>query len=200
MASSPNSNTPHPGNEPPGQAPDSGSVESPAFASAESPAPNGRPAATAVLRELPSTPSAVALLKALRRHWLRALCVAVVCASVAALATWFIMPAPKYSSRALLYMASFQPNVLFRTSEDHADNTTYQRTQTALIKGRFVLNAALRQPKVSDLSLVREQPDAAGWLESDLKVETIGPELVRISLDGDRPDELTVIVNAVTQA
>jgi hypothetical protein len=51
-----------------------------------------------------------------------------------------------------------------------------------------------------DLKEVREQSDPIAWLEKNLVVDsTPGPELLRICLTGERPDELALIVKAVVE-
>jgi capsular exopolysaccharide synthesis family protein len=150
---------------------------------------------------LRSAPNAAALLKALRRRWLLALTVGLVCAGAVAAVAWYVLPPPKHTARALLKVAAAPPTIIFATAEARTDFATYQRTQKALIKSRFVLNTALRQPPVAALPLVRSQPDPVQWLERELQVDfSLSPELLRISLEGDRPEELTVVVNAVAKA
>ncbi len=71
----------------------------------------------------------------------------------------------------------------------------------ALIKSRFVMNAALRKSNVAALSMVREQDFPVAWLEQAIQVDAHeSPEILRISLTGDRPNELAEIVNAVKDA
>src|SRR5262249_35857179 len=62
--------------------------------------------------------------------------------------------------------------------------------------------AALRDPKVSELSVIREHnPEAIEWLEKEVKVDNPpGTELLQISMKGDRPEELTILVDAITTA
>jgi capsular exopolysaccharide synthesis family protein len=122
---------------------------------------------------------------------------------------------PKATAQALLYVASTPPKIMFNTVDNSSDGRAdymmnYQKTQATLVKSQLVLNAALketvpgREPtKVSDLSVVREhQPDPVEWLVADLQVDyNVGsPELMRIALKGDKPEELAELVNAVTRA
>src|SRR5205814_5420298 len=74
--------------------------------------------------------------------------------------------------------------------------------QAALVTSRLVLTIALRQRQVAELSVVREHAtDAIEWLEKELKVENPpGTEMLQISIKGDRPEELTILVKAITQA
>lgn len=141
-----------------------------------------------------------ALLLALLRRWRTAVMFAVPVAVLAAAAVWFAVPAP-FTAFALLRVASVEPRLVFQTAETNSDFATYRRTQMALIKSRFVLNAALRKPSVTALPIVRQQTHPVQWLEDALQVDSYdSPEILRISLTGDEPTELAEIVNSVKDA
>jgi capsular exopolysaccharide synthesis family protein len=141
------------------------------------------------------------LLGALRRRWLLALSLGVLGAAAAAGGVAVLVPPPKDAAHALLQIESHQPKVIFLTAENRADFATYQRTQAALLKSRLVLNAALREPKVKQLGMVGRESNPLQWLEKEIKVDfSIGPEFLRVTLQGDNPEELVVLVNAVTRA
>ncbi len=151
---------------------------------------------------LASTPNAMALLRALQRRWLLALTLGLIAAAVAAGVTAFLLPTSKFTARSMLHVMHQQPRVLFGTaSEAGADFGTYQKTQSALVKSRLVLNAALRSPKVAELSLIREQPKPIDWLEKEVQIDfSLSPELMRIVMIGEKPQELETLVNALTDA
>ncbi|WP_168219087.1 tyrosine-protein kinase family protein [Limnoglobus roseus] len=72
------------------------------------------------------------------------------------------------------------------------------RTEVELVKTQFILTTALAQGPAADLPSVRRDPAAAlQWLTAELKVEPVGPQILRISLVGSDADELPVLVNAV---
>src|SRR5207244_7516449 len=76
--------------------------------------------------------------------------------------------------------------------------TAFMKTQMAVVKSKPVLQAALRQPQVAELSEIREHADALAWLEKWLEVDTtLGVEILRITLSGDRPDDIAAILNAI---
>jgi capsular exopolysaccharide synthesis family protein len=55
-------------------------------------------------------------------------------------------------------------------------------------------------PKVRQLSIFRDQDEPVDWLERELKVDyTMGPEILSISLSGDNPDDLKIVVNAIRE-
>jgi hypothetical protein len=113
------------------------------------------------------------------------------------------MPAP--AVHALLYISRTPPRVLGAPQEalpvSEGEFEDYRQTQAALLKSRLVLNAALRQPKVAALAVVREHADPVGWLESALHVDfQLAPEILRVGLNGRHPEELVTVVNTVTHA
>ena len=91
----------------------------------------------------PMTPQG--LLLAFKRRWKPALLIGVPVALVAMLIAWFVLPG-QYSAVALLRVAAVAPRLVFKTADDPSEFPTYLKTQQALIRSRFVLNAALRRP------------------------------------------------------
>jgi polysaccharide biosynthesis transport protein len=160
-----------------------------------SPVPTGAAEAPPVVT---AAPSATTLLKSLRRRCLLAAALGLVGAALAAGLGWLLLPAPPHAVRAQLYVASDQPRVLFQTHENRSDATSFRQTQVALLKSRLVLNAALRQDKVRELSLVQQQADAIAWLEKELRVVSgASPEILTVWMNGDQPGELKTLVDAV---
>jgi capsular exopolysaccharide synthesis family protein len=148
-----------------------------------------------------TAPSALELLKALRRRWLLATTLGVLGCVTAGLLAWFVLPPPPHTARAQLYVASDQPRVLFTTNESRSDAGAFRQTQIALLKSRLVLNAALRQAKIGELPLVRHQEDPVAWLEKELKATSgASPELLSVALNGDQPQQLKLLVDAVIGA
>ena len=94
--------------------------------------------------------------------------------------------------------------MVFKTAdstEGRSDFLTYMRTQSARVKSRYVLNAALKAETVKQLPLVTEQTDPVAWLDEELKVEfTDNSEILTVSLAGREPQSVVAVVNAVTQA
>src|SRR5690349_7538250 len=66
--------------------------------------------------------------------------------------------------------------------------------QAFLIRDRYVLNAALREPGIANLSTLKDQFDPLQWLAKEIKVEFPDPEFMHITLSGNRPDELLQVV------
>jgi hypothetical protein len=96
---------------------------------------------------------------------------------------------------ALLLVERVQPR------EDKEAVEEYRSTQAALVKSRLVLNAALRNPKVVALTILRDLPEPIEWLEDHLQVDfQPTPSIMRIGLSGKDPKEMCVLVDAVSQA
>lgn len=144
-------------------------------------------------------PNALDLLKALRHRWILALTLGLLLAGGAAFATRAILPAPEYSAQSLLHVAGKPPHIIFKTGESQANFATYQQTELTLLKSRQVLNAALRNESVVPLQLDQRHPDPVAWLEGKIQANYRG-EVLRIAMNGPNPNEVAVLVNAVTEA
>jgi hypothetical protein len=114
-------------------------------------------------------------------------------------ATWFLWPPPEQVARIQLYARLNPPSILY-PAENRLGGEEFLRNQDLIIKDRFVLNAALNQPEVAKLEVLKEHSDRLQWLEDEIKVEFPRPEFIQISMSGDRPEELLVIVKAVRTA
>lgn len=154
-----------------------------------------------VAPRLAASPSLRVLLQALRRRWLLGCVVAVLATVSAGGAAWLFLPTPKYLAQTLLHVEASPPSIVYQRGESKTDFQSYQRTQVALVKSRFVLNAALRDPEVVSLSLVRDPIDPIGWVQRELVVDfSIAPEILRVALTGDQPEEMKVLVAKITKA
>ena len=138
------------------------------------------------------------VLRALRRRWYAAVPAGVLlAAALGYAANEFIRS--DYTARTQVDVAVSQPVVL--NDVGGGDPATYQRRQTALVKSRHVLQAALDRPGVRDLAAVRGTADPVGWLERDLKADfSVSPDILRITLAGPDPAELVTLLNAVREA
>jgi succinoglycan biosynthesis transport protein ExoP len=140
-------------------------------------------------------------LKSFRRRWPLATGMGILLAAVVGSVVWLALPAAKYSTQSVLRVSMYPPKIIFNTSEVLADYRTFQKTQTELIRSRYVLGPASRDPRVTNLRIIREQPDPAEWLERQIQVSfPSGSELLVISMTSANPDELEPIVNSVVEA
>lgn len=170
------------------------------------PIPLGTPAPAPYIKNIPSAVvkpgiDLTELLRACRRRWLLALCTAIILSLIGTAAAWYFMPiTTKYTARTLLQVYSRAPKVVFE-QESQPDFGSYQRTTIALIKSRLVLNSALKQPGIRDLTIVQMQHDPVAWLEKQLLIDfSVGPEILRIAMNGENPEQLTKLVAAVRDA
>jgi len=145
-----------------------------------------------------SAPSALALLKALRRRWLLAFICGLLGSAAAGAAVWFGMPV-KYTASTLLHVSSHEPRVLGNEAQGGGDFAIYQKSQMAMVTSQLVLSAVLKDPKVARLSILPSNPDQQiDWLQQEIKVDfKTSPELMRISMVGYQADEMKTLLNAV---
>ncbi|HEX4590888.1 MAG TPA: hypothetical protein VH120_13210, partial [Gemmataceae bacterium] len=160
----------------------------------------GRPATPPRPAALASAPDALTLFRCLRRCWGRALTVGLVLAGASAALAWHVIPPSKHLARTLIHVPASKPTVL-PSSERTPVLADHQRNQIALAKSRLVLNAALKRPGISELGIIRSQANALEWLERAIQVDfTVAPEVIRIAVSGDNPDELAKLVAALRDA
>ncbi|MEZ6063083.1 MAG: AAA family ATPase [Planctomycetaceae bacterium] len=141
------------------------------------------------------------LLDAFRRRWIPTLALAIPAALLVAAAIWELVPA-KYESVALLKIHQFEQIVYTDTPNDRSSEfLTYRDSQINFLKSRPVLTAALRAEGVAETKTLRDVRFPVEWLEDKLDVaEDLSPEFVRISLAGEYPDDLALVVDAVKDA
>jgi hypothetical protein len=103
---------------------------------------------------------------------------------------------------ALLQIALQEPSAV--RSQDkpiEGEFVIYRGTQMTLLTSRLVLNAALKQPGVAELDVIKKQKDPVSWLEKNLHVDNPHQgAILRVGLSGGKPKELAVLVNAVADA
>ena len=149
---------------------------------------------------LTAPPTPMGLLLALRRRWFLALMLGLLGGVVGTLVAWNVFPVT-WRARTVLHISANLPFIIFDTPDARTDFGNYQRSQLVLAKSRLVLNAALRNPEVAALPLIRDKVDPIEWLEKKILVDfAAGPEIMIISMLGDRPEEMSKIVNAVREA
>jgi Mrp family chromosome partitioning ATPase/capsular polysaccharide biosynthesis protein len=154
---------------------------------------------------LASSPTFILLFRALQRRWLLALTCGLLCMALAVGLTWGLMSPARYQGRTLLHVYAKAPSIAFPNQDARQDFISFQKTQVALAKSRLVLSNALNQPKVAELSIIKEidqsQLEPVEWLEKEVQVDfTVGPEILRIAVNGDKPEELVVLVNALRES
>jgi capsular exopolysaccharide synthesis family protein len=147
-----------------------------------------------------ATPDLGAFVHSLRRRWFAALVAGLICAAAGVAAVMYVVPA-RYTSEARVHLASGRQSSPLGSDQEEHEHLNYVKSQKALLKSVMVFHAALQRPEVVDLKTVREQGNAALWLDKAVKADTdLGPETMRITLEGDYADELPIILNALIRA
>jgi hypothetical protein len=97
---------------------------------------------------------------------------------------------------------AFQVDTAAPTQRDRFE--IYKCTQAQLVTSRFVLVAALRQPAVAQLPVIRhvqQTRDPVVWLQKHICVEFPGhAELMEVSIVLDNPEEAVTLVRGVVDA
>lgn len=145
-------------------------------------------------------PAGETMVHAMRRSWLFALVLGLAAGAIGGVAVSLFLPrGATDNSQVMSRLEGIE--VQLTSIQEAKVFTKGQGAQMVLIKSRPVLMAALHQPKVAELSLVKAQPDPLAWLEEALKSDcNVSPDVLRLSLKGDKPEELVTLVDAVTDA
>jgi capsular exopolysaccharide synthesis family protein len=120
---------------------------------------------------------------------------------VTAAGVWLFLPLPKMTAYAVFHISSHPQALLTPVGDARESFVFYKQAQAALVKSRLVLNAALAQPELADVAMLKGHENPIGWLDRELQVEfKDGPEFMRLSLEGDNPEELKAIIEGVKVA
>ena len=140
-------------------------------------------------------------LHALRRRWLLASCIGLVAGGVAGLALYLLFPESS-SATALFQVSNEQQSIAFDVNQQHQNFDILKKTQLALLRSYFVLNAAVRDPGIASLSIFAGERDPVEWLQGNLRVDFPQQgEILSISLSDDAlPEDLVRLVDAVAKA
>lgn len=138
---------------------------------------------------------------AFRRRWFLALSLGLLFGIPAAIGMWILAPAP-YVTFAELRLNSMNTTAFPGSKSGVVPN--FDIWKQAVLKRAShptVLTSVLHDPAVQSAQMIREhEPHAVAWLEHNLRVKTVGAEYIQISLEGEHPQELRTIVNAVVDA
>ena len=162
--------------------------------------PAARPRAAKVE---PANPAAL-VLGYLRLHALLILFCGSFLGAGLAYGAWSLLPV-KYESYALLQVASSPSSIAMGSDPNRSrtDFTTYLKTTAQLIKSDFVLNSALNDAnyQIGKLPTLAEQKNPIKFLEEKVVVSYAeGSEVITIRFEGDNPNDVERIVEAVKEA
>lgn len=167
-------------------------------------------AATPLAHAAPVSQDPIAMIKpylhALRRRSVLAFGLALVAVTIVAPLVWYLVPVT-YTAEHYLQVSSQVQRIIFDPTGPggKGDFGLYRNTQEQLIRSPFVIYAALRDPAVAQLKTIREleekREDPIRWLQNNLRVVFPGgSQIMRISLSGKDPQEVTQLVLAVVNA
>src|SRR5262249_45250517 len=143
------------------------------------------------------------LFKALRRRWLLACGVGVGSAVVVGALLFVLLP-QQYLAFATVQISASEEILGGAGRRRLMDLNVVMKTQAKPFTGRDVLLGALKQDKVRNLEIIKRHASplsAITWLENEVKVETQdNNELMSVTLPGDEPEELVVMVDALTSS
>jgi len=151
-----------------------------------------------------------AYLHGLRRHWVLATSLGVLCAVLLGVTTYMVYGA-RYTAAAHFQIATEEPEILERAGDRFIQSRfdIYKDTQAQLVKSTGVLTAALRDPKVANLGIVQRGQnkyggDPVAWLQDRLQVTFPGnAEVMELRLTEYDPTEgveVAEVVNGVVRA
>ncbi len=149
-------------------------------------------------------PNIMVYVHAIRRHWLMATGIGLLCAAIAGPAVW-ISIGSKYTATALLKVAMVEKQIVAQQTggTDQASFDIYKATQSQALQNRFVIISALRKTEVARLPSVREREgsDPVGWLLSQLSVGFPGrAEWMEVSVTRPDAKEAKTLVTAVVES
>jgi capsular exopolysaccharide synthesis family protein len=148
---------------------------------------------------LSAAPDARSLLRAIRRRWLLAVSIGALAAVGVAGALLVLLP-QKYVAIATVQITAFPD--MYGPNAYKPDFQVKLKTLPKRFRSRDVLLKALDQDRVRNLGIIRQHPDILAvitWLEDNLVIETQNDnELVTVSLPGDAPEELVVLLDTLT--
>lgn len=140
-------------------------------------------------------------LEYLRYRWATVVFLGGAVAAALAFTAYSLIPA-KYTTYSIIRVAPQDPRIYYNEDpHGRGDFASYLKTQTGVLRSHFVLTAALRDPEVAALPLLKAQEDPIRYLEEELQIDSSdGSELIKPKLSGDDPRAIALIVNAIHDA
>jgi polysaccharide biosynthesis transport protein len=151
--------------------------------------------------EAPESGPGLKPLEYLRYRWATVLFLGGALAASLAFTAYSLIPA-KYTTYSIIRVAPQDPRIYYNEDpHGRGDFASYLKTQAGVLRSHFVLTAALRDPEVAALPMLRAQDDPIRYLEEEMLIDfSDGSELIKPKLSGDDPRAITMIVNAVHDA
>ena len=116
-------------------------------------------AAVKELSAQPAGPDVMVYLHAMRRHWLLALAIGLLCAAIIGPAVFFLI-GTRYTAYSVLHISMQDTELIINNGVQLVDRDRfdiYKSTQQESLLRRTVLLSALRKPEVKDIPIVQEK-------------------------------------------
>jgi len=151
--------------------------------------------------EMPAEgPNAGSYLHSLRRRWWLALLLGGLIGGSAGAYAWYENK-PQFTASGSLHVAGDPPHLAFDQHDESIDFDLYRQTQIQLVTADYVMNTALSDRAIKELSLIRQLDDPSKWLKEHLSVGFPGnAEMMQVRLSGQDAEAVTLLVNAVIDA
>jgi polysaccharide biosynthesis transport protein len=155
----------------------------------------------------PAKPDLTIYLHAIRRHWVMASAIGLLCAGIFGPAVYLLI-GDQYTAisrlQVLMNREDILPSAAAGTVMDRERFEIFKNTQQELLLRRTVLLKALHDKNVTDIPIVQyksQYADAVEWLASKLSVSfPQKAEVMAVSLSLDNPKESQALVKAVVEA
>jgi capsular exopolysaccharide synthesis family protein len=161
------------------------------------------------VKDLPPQPAGADLMvyvHAIRRHWLLALGIGLLCAAITAPVT-YLGVGTRFTAYSLLRVSMQTDSVITNSGVPLVDRDRfdiYKNTQQESLLRRTVLLSALRKPEVKDIPIVQEKTlysDPVDWLAGKLSISFPGKaEIMMVSLSLEEPKEAQALVKSVVDS
>jgi hypothetical protein len=115
---------------------------------------------------------------------------------------WVMQPR-KYVLTCLFQIDAVRPSIFGNTEFNEREFDRLRRTQLELLKSEFVLQSALRNPKIAALPLIQSEKEPISWLRNHLEVDfPAGSEVLamRMHCREDAINDYRAILDSVASA
>jgi len=126
---------------------------------------------------------------------------------IATFPRWVRLLYPQYTAKALIYLAPSASTIIPNSNAkyDPIEFENFRDTQKGLITSRFVIMAALRDPRLRDRPCIKredEKHDTIDWLTGEIQVcfPSKSASLMQVSATETNKEDAAAIVNAVIGA
>jgi succinoglycan biosynthesis transport protein ExoP len=140
--------------------------------------------------------------EALFFRWKLALLVGLILAGVGAGLAW-ITYAPTYTAITSIFLIPSKPPLIpgvGSSPPDSRDRENFQQSHAYMIKNGNVLPTVLKRDDIRGLSMIHGLVDPVGSVAAHMKAGFVGgSDICNISLSGENPEEIAMIVNAVRE-